>query len=88
MALTDASDTAQASPAAPSLVARALLVVLCLAAGLAYRVIVGVVPASGWQAGFLSSLAALFLVVAVVAKRAPRLRPLCEPHRTSAHRFR
>jgi uncharacterized protein len=56
-----------------SLASRSILVIFCLAAGLIYRVIVGVVPASLLQAGILAGLAALFLLVALLAKRSPNL---------------
>src|SRR5689334_25376258 len=78
MPLNDLDDNRQPLPAATMPAARALLVVLCLAAGLAYRVIVGVFPASVWQAALLAGLAALFLLLAVLVKRTAQLRPYGE----------
>src|SRR4051794_37722631 len=57
-----------------SLASRLLLIAFCLAAGLAYRTLVGVVPASLLQAAMLAGLAALFFVLAVLARRTATLR--------------
>jgi membrane protease YdiL (CAAX protease family) len=67
------SDNIQPVGEPASLASRSILVIFCLAAGLSYRVIVGVVPASLIQAGILAVLAALLLLIAVLAKRSPNL---------------
>ncbi len=54
---------------ARNLATRLLLVAFCLAAGLSYRILVGVLPAGALQAGVLVGLAAFFLLLAVLAKR-------------------
>jgi membrane protease YdiL (CAAX protease family) len=56
-----------------SLAARSLLVACCLAAGFAYRVLIGLFPPSLLQFGVLLGLAALFLAVAVFARRRQNL---------------
>jgi uncharacterized protein len=67
------NDNTQPVREPPSLASRSILVIFCLAAGLTYRVIVGVVPASLFQAGILAGLAALFLLIALLAKRSLNL---------------
>ena len=52
---------------------RFALVAFCLAAGLGYRVLVGLLPASLFQAGVLLGFAALLLLLAVLARRASNL---------------
>ena len=61
-----------------SLSSRSVLVVFCLAAGFAYRIIVGLFPPSIVQASVLLGLAALLLTVAVLARRRQNLRKYWE----------
>jgi uncharacterized protein len=58
---------------APSLALRSTLVILCLVAGLAYRIIIGLFPPSLLQLGVLFTLAVIFLLAAFFAKRQPSL---------------
>ncbi len=78
MAANDLNGKLEPSKESSSLVSRAVLVVFCLAAGLGYRILVGLIPASIIQAVVLLGLAALFLVLAVLAKRAPDLQKYWE----------
>lgn len=57
-----------------SLISRSVLVVLCLAAGFAYRASVSLIPIGLFEDAFLLGLAALFLIVAVLARRSENLR--------------
>ncbi len=52
-----------------SLLARTLLVIFCLVAGLGYRVLVGLFPPGIAQVGVLLALAALLLMLSVLARR-------------------
>ncbi|MGA7194009.1 MAG: CPBP family intramembrane glutamic endopeptidase [Anaerolineales bacterium] len=52
-----------------SLASRVLLVIFCLAAGLGYRIIVGLIPPSIVQLGVLLVLSVVFLLLAVFTKR-------------------
>src|SRR5262249_18440395 len=61
-----------------SLSSRSVLVVFCLAAGFAYRIIVGLFPPSIVQASVLLGLAALLLTLAVLARRRQNLRKYWE----------
>ncbi len=62
------------SPIEPlSLAWRSVLVVLCLAAGFTYRIIIGLLPPSILQLGVLLGLAVIFLLVAIFAKRQQNL---------------
>jgi len=56
-----------------SLASRSLLIAFCLAAGLSYRILVGILPASAPQAGALVGLAAFFLLLAIFAKKTTHL---------------
>lgn len=57
-----------------SLIWRFGLGVLCLAAGLSYRASVSLIPQGIFQVSFLLCLSALFLLVAVLARRVQTLR--------------
>jgi len=74
MELHDSNGNLQPQTESTSLTSRSVLVVFCLAAGFAYRVIGGVFPPSIVQAGLLVGLSALFLTIAVIARKAPHLR--------------
>src|SRR5689334_17292594 len=78
MQLMDLNDHPQPGTESIGLAARAGLVAFCLAAGLSYRILVGVLPASGLQAGVLTGLAAFFLLLTSLARRAPQLRKYSE----------
>jgi len=67
------NDNLQPLKESTSLASRFALVAFCLAAGLGYRVLVGLLPASILQAGVLLGFAALFLLLALLAKRASNL---------------
>ena len=56
------------------LVSRTLLVAFCLAAGISYRLLVGVLPVSVLQLGVISALAAFFLFLAALARRTANLQ--------------
>src|SRR2546423_304866 len=73
MQLSDLHDHPQSLSESTSFASRALLVVFCLAAGLSYRVLVGVLPASALQAGVLMGLAAFFLLLTILARNATHL---------------
>ena len=73
MEFTDLKDRLHPPVDSTSLTSRAILVLFCLAAGLAYRVIVGLFLPSIVQACFLMGLSAFFLAVAVLARRRPNL---------------
>ena len=68
MGLNHLDDNLQPSMESTSLVSRFVLVVFCLAAGFAYRAIVGLFPPSIVQVGALFVLSALFLAFSVLAK--------------------
>jgi uncharacterized protein len=55
------------------LASRSALVVACLVAGLAYRIIIGLLPPSILQLGVLLGLSILFLLVALFAKKEQNL---------------
>src|SRR5947209_1527425 len=57
-----------------SLISRSVLVVFCLAAGLAYRASVSLIPTGILEDSFLLGLAVLLLIVAVLARRSENLR--------------
>jgi membrane protease YdiL (CAAX protease family) len=57
-----------------SLISRSVLVVFCLAAGLAYRASVSLIPTGLLEDSFLLGLAALLLIVAVLARRSRSLQ--------------
>ena len=67
------NESLQAQKESTSAIARAILIVFGLAAGFAYRIIIGLVPASVLQLAVLLGLAALFLVAALIARRQPNL---------------
>jgi membrane protease YdiL (CAAX protease family) len=56
-----------------SAAARALLVAFCLAAGLGYRIVVGLLPPSILQLAVLAALAIVLLLLAVLARRQSKL---------------
>jgi membrane protease YdiL (CAAX protease family) len=74
----ESSYSLQQQKEAMSLTSRAILIVFCLAAGFAYRVIIGLLPASILQLAVLVGFAALFLVAAILAKRLPNLEKYWE----------
>src|SRR5690349_2426699 len=74
MGLNALQDNLELSKESASLSARSLLVVFCLAAGFAYRVIVGLFPPSIVQTGVLLGLSALFLALTVLARGRQTLR--------------
>src|SRR6266849_2244274 len=74
----ESNDSLQPQKESTSLTSRAILVVFCLAAGFAYRIVIGLLPASILQFAVLLGLAALFLVAAVFAKRQPNLKKYWE----------
>jgi uncharacterized protein len=61
-----------------SLISRFVLVVFCLAAGFAYRASVSLIPTGIFEDAFLLALAALFLAIAVLARRSDSLRSYWE----------
>jgi len=74
----DSNNDLQAAQQPVGLGARIALSLFCLAAGLSYRFIIGLLPPSVLQFGVLAGLSALFLVLAVFAKRTERLQPYWE----------
>jgi uncharacterized protein len=58
--------------------ARIVLILFCLAAGLSYRFTIGLLPPSIVQFGVLAGLSALFLVLALFAKRTEQLQTYWE----------
>lgn len=74
----ESNDSPQPQKEPASLAARAILVIFGLAAGLAYRIIVGLLPPSLLQLAVLLGLAALFLAAAAFAKRQPNLKTYWE----------
>ncbi len=63
------SESFRTSKGSVGLTSRVVLFGLCLAAGLSYRILIGLLPPSFFQLAVLLGLAALFLLVAVLAKR-------------------
>ncbi len=61
-----------------SLISRFVLVVFCLAAGFAYRASVSLIPTGIFEDAFLLAIAALFLAIAVLARRSDSLRSYWE----------
>jgi membrane protease YdiL (CAAX protease family) len=73
MELNTTHDGLMPRPLSTSLVARSALVIFCLAAGLGYRVIVGVFAPSILQLGVLAALAAILLALALLARNSSTL---------------
>jgi membrane protease YdiL (CAAX protease family) len=61
-----------------SLISRSVLVTFCLAAGFTFRASVSLIPSGIFQVGFLLGLSALFLLLAVIARRGQNLRKYWE----------
>jgi uncharacterized protein len=61
-----------------SLIARSVLIVFCLVAALTYRASVSLIPAGILEDAFVLGLSALFLALAVLARRARDLRKFWE----------
>ena len=57
-----------------SFISRSVLVVFCLAAGIAYRTSVSLIPVGLFEDAFLLGLAALLLIVALLARRSRSLQ--------------
>jgi len=76
--ISHSNDPAPVHQISTSLAARIALVIFCLAAGIGYRVIVGILPSSLTQTGVLLGLAALFLIAAILARRSRNLEQYWE----------
>jgi hypothetical protein len=73
MKSSNLSDNIQPVAESTSVLARVALVAFCLAAGLSYRILIGVLPPNILQAIVLASLSALLLLFAMLAKRSSTL---------------
>jgi membrane protease YdiL (CAAX protease family) len=73
MELNALQDDFEVAKESSSLAARLALVVFCLAAGFAYRLIVGLLPANVIQMGVLLVLSLFFLGITVLARKKQRL---------------
>jgi uncharacterized protein len=70
----DTSDTWQPRRESTSLISRTVLVASCLAAGLTYRASVSLIPSGILEDGFVLGLSALFLALAIFARRGHSLK--------------
>jgi glucan phosphoethanolaminetransferase (alkaline phosphatase superfamily) len=73
MKSSNLSDNIQPVAESTSVLSRIVLVAFCLAAGLSYRILIGVLPPNILQAIVLASLSALLLLFAMLAKRSRTL---------------
>jgi membrane protease YdiL (CAAX protease family) len=68
------SDNLQPQRASTSLISRSVLVAFCLAAGLTYRASVSLIPSGILEDGFVLGLSAVFLALAILARRGRALK--------------
>src|ERR1043165_5129047 len=78
MELNALQDDFEVAKESSSLAARLALVVFCLAAGFAYRLIVGLFPANVIQMSFFLALSLFFLGLTVLVGVIPWLIKYCE----------
>lgn len=78
MKLNTSNDNLPPARESTSLISRFVLVAFCLIAGLGYRALVGLFPASVVQVGVLLALSAILLVAAVLARRSQSPRKYWE----------
>ena len=76
--MADPSEDVQPEKESTSRISRSAVIAFCLVAGLTYRASVSLVPAGIAEDGFVLGLAGLLLVLAMLSRRAQRLRRFWE----------